>query len=454
MSDDQGPQMTRALPATTRRLGDRGTTFANAIASFPLCCPSRASLLTGQYAHNHGTTGNNPRSGGGYRALIDPDRTLGAWLQAAGYDTAFAGKWLNGLRTPHRPPPGWDEWHGLVGEGGEGLSSYYDYDVFEEEGGSPRHFGTAPGDYQTDALTREYALPFVAAHAADPDPFFLWVAYHPPHHGLGRNDSAGRRCADGSPDSRDARQSAIPPPRYADSYARAAIPAPPSFDEQNVSDKPSAVARRDRIGPGDLERIRRDYRCGLAALRALDDSVDSIVGELRASGQLDRTILVFTSDQGVFAGQHRITRGKNKPYEEALDVPLVIRGPGIVAGRTVAAPVANADLAPTLLDLAGVSIAPELARPIDGVSLAPQLAGAVPDAGRAIPIEGRANVARARRGVKVASYVGVRTKRYSYVEYRRARFAHERQGAEARDRRGADDRPRALRPGPRPVRAA
>ncbi len=120
MSDDQGPQMTRALPATTRRLGDRGTTFANAIASFPLCCPSRASLLTGQYAHNHGTTGNNPRSGGGYRALIDPDRTLGAWLQAAGYDTDFAGKWLNGLRTPHRPPPGWDEWHGLVGEGERG----------------------------------------------------------------------------------------------------------------------------------------------------------------------------------------------------------------------------------------------------------------------------------------------------------------------------------------------
>ncbi len=134
MSDDQGPGMMKALPTVTRELGGRGTTFQNAFATYPLCCPARATLLTGQYAHNHGTTGNNPLSGGGYRALIDPERNLAAWLQASGYVTGFVGKWLNGLRTPRRPPPGWNEWYGLVGAGGEGLSSFYDYDVFEPDG--------------------------------------------------------------------------------------------------------------------------------------------------------------------------------------------------------------------------------------------------------------------------------------------------------------------------------
>lgn len=430
MSDDQGPQMMGALPSVERRIGDRGATFSNAIASFPLCCPSRASLLTGQYAHNHGTTGNSPRGGGGYRALLDPERNLASWLQAGGYDTAFAGKWLNGLRAPRRAPPGWDEWHGLVGEGGDGLSSYYDFDVFEPDG-SPRHFGTAARDYQTDALTREYALPFIAGHAADPDPFFLWLAYHPPHNGLGRSDAAGRRCSDGGPDSRGGHQSAIPPPRYARRYLAADVPKPPSFDEADVSDKPGFVARRPQLDPAEIERIVRDYRCGLAALRALDDSVGAILDDLRATGQLERTVLVFTADQGVFAGQHRIARGKNRPYEEALDVPLLIRGPGVVPGRVVSAPVANVDLAPTLLALAAVEVPAELARPIDGVSLAPVLGGSAPAAGRAVLIEGRNSVAPAERGFKVRSYVGVRTRRYSYVEQRRARYASQSEGAAA-----------------------
>src|SRR4051812_31946531 len=154
MSDDQAPGMMRALPTVTSRLGRAGTTFTNAFASYPLCCPARATLLTGEYAHNHGTKGNNPLSGGGYTALREADRTLATWLQAAGYQTGFVGKWLNGLRTPHRGPPGWNEWDGLVGEGGEGLSSFYDYDVFEPDG-TPRHFGDRPADYQTDALTRK-----------------------------------------------------------------------------------------------------------------------------------------------------------------------------------------------------------------------------------------------------------------------------------------------------------
>ena len=421
MSDDQGPGMMRALPAVARLIGGRGSECENAIASLPLCCPARATLHTGQYAHNHGAKGNNPGSGGGYSALRDPERNLAAWLQAGGYDTAFAGKWLNGLRTPRLAPPGWDEWWSLVGAGGEGLSSFYDYDVFEQ-GAEPRHFGTRVADYQTDALTREYALPFVAEHAIDPDPFFLWLAYHPPHNGLGRADAAGRRCSTGPPGSREGEQSAIPAPRHARRYSRARAPRPPSFDEADVTDKPALVRRRPRLDRTDLERIERDYRCGLAALLALDQAVEAIVSELRETGQLERTVLVFTADHGVLAGEHRIPRGKNQPYEEAIGVPLMISGPGVARGRRVAAPVANADLAPTILELARASPPAELARPIDGRALVPQLAGTVGGRDRAIQIEGRDNTVRTRHGFKVRSYVGVRTSRYSYVEYRRAGF--------------------------------
>ena len=427
MSDDQAPQMMRALPTVEHEIGRRGTTFDNAIASYPLCCPARATFLTGQYAHNNGVLGNNRPSGGGDRALIDKRSNIASWLQADGYVTGFAGKWLNGVRTPHHAPPGWDSWSGLVGEGGDGLSSYYDYDIFEPDG-TPRVYGDATADYQTDVLTRDYALPFIRAGATAPGPYFLWLAYHPPHFGVGRDDRAGRRCSLGPPDDRAGRQSAIPPPRYADAFSHAPVPHPPSFDETDVSDKPKPVRRRPPLSRSDLELIRRDYRCGLAALAALDDGVKQIVTQLEAVNELDNTVLVFFTDQGVMAGEHRIKRGKNRPYEEALRIPLMMSGPAILAGRTISAPVSNADIAPTLLNLAGATIPAGLSRPLDGSSLAGELAGIAGPPGRVVPIEGRERVGRARHGFKVRSYIGVRTARYAYVEYRRANFSARRAG--------------------------
>jgi len=421
MSDDQAPQMMRALPTVEREIGRRGTTFENAFASYPLCCPARATFLTGQYAHNHGVLGNNRPSGGGYQALKDKRRNLASWLQADGYTTAFAGKFLNGVRTPRRAPPGWDLWSGLVGEGGDGLSSYYDFDVFEADG-TPRHYGSAATDYQTDVITRDYAVPFIQTQAAVPGPYFLWLAFHPPHFGVGRADRAGRRCSAGPPDDREGRQSAIPPPRYARAFNAAPVPRPPSFDEADVSDKPKIVRRHPPLSRSDLELIERDYRCGLAALSALDDGVEQIVAALDAVGERENTVLVFFSDQGVMNGEHRIKRGKNRPYEEAIRIPLMISGPAVLAGRTVEAPVANADIAPTLLDLAGASVPDSLSRPLDGVSLTGELAGFGGLPGRVIPIEGRDRVSRSRHGYKVRSYVGVRTARYTYVEHRRASF--------------------------------
>jgi arylsulfatase A-like enzyme len=141
--------------------------------------------------------------------------------------------------------------------------------------------------------------------------------------------------------------------------------------------------------------------------------------------------VIFTVDQGVLAGEHRIKRGKNRPYEEAIGVPLLIRGPGVVPGAELEAPVANADVAPTILELAGAAVPAQLWRPIDGASLAPVLAGGPQLGQRVIPIEGRGNTAKARAGFKVRSYVGVRTSRYAYTQYRRASFATEAEGAAA-----------------------
>ena len=443
MSDDQAPQMMRALPTVRREIGRRGTTFANAFATYPLCCPARATLLTGQYAHNHGVLGNNRPSGGGYHALIDKRRTLAAWFQANGYATGFAGKFLNGVRTPHRAPFGWDSWSALVGEGGDGLSSYYDYDVFEPDG-TPRHYGSASSDYQTDALTRDYALPFIQAQAAVPGPYFLWLAYHPPHFGVGRADRAGRRCSLGPPDDRAGRQSAIPPPRYARAFSGARLPHPPSFNEADVSDKPKLVGRRPPLSRTDLELIRRDYRCGLAALAALDDGVEQIVAMLEGVGELDNTVLVFTSDQGVMNGEHRIKRGKNRPYEEAIRIPLMVSGPGVLDGRTVEAPVANVDIAPTLLNLAGATIPDGLSRPLDGTSLAGELAGIAGSAGRVVPLEGRDRVeplspriqgALLRRG----SDRPIRVRRVPAGD-----LCHPRRGDSGAARGGANHRARAV----------
>ena len=420
MTDDQPPGMMRALPAVQRLIGDRGATFENAFASYPICCPARATFLTGQHAHNHGTLGNGPLTGGGYPALIDPKRNLAAWLQRAGYETAFAGKWLNGLRTPRAAPPGWDRWNGLVGAGGESLSSFYEYDIFQGNGVPPRHYGSASRDYQTDVLLRDYALPLIATQVATPEPFFLWLAVHPPHDGVGRDDHAGRRCTVGQPDDRSGKQSAIPAPRHASRFARSPIPHPPSFDERDLRDKPKFMRDHPPLSADDRELIRLNYRCGLAALLAVDEAVRSIVIALQQSGQLSSTVLVFTTDHGALGGEHRIKAGKNRPYEEAIRVPLLVSGPMIPAGVTPSGPVPNTDLAPTLLELALTGVPPDLARPFDGVSQVSALRSGVSERRRVVLIEGRDKVARSRHGFKARSYVGVRTERYAYTEHRRA----------------------------------
>ncbi len=422
-TDDQTLASLSAMKRVGRLLVDEGATFENNIASFPLCCPSRATWITGEYAHNHGVIDNQERNGGGYESLRDPDRVLPVWLNLAGYDTALVGKWLHDYRTL-KPAPGWDRFWALTPAT---MVNYYGYEITDSKGGRVR-YGDSASDYVTEVLTRDYALPYIRAHAQDRDPFFLHVSYIAPHWGRGRNDPAGRRCSNGKPFAFDTAK-AKPAPRDAGAFGDRPLPMPRSFNERNMEDKPGAVRGRRRLQPRAVRDLTEKYQCELASLLDVDRAVEEISDALDEAHLSDHTYVIFTSDNGYMHGEHRISAEKVQPYEEALRVPLVIRGPGVPAGVRVADPVANVDLAPTILDLAEVAPVPLIFdRPIDGRSLASYTYGRG-DPERAILIESKRPPRRGSTGTYVApSWVGVRTRRYVYVEHYRDEVATLEQG--------------------------
>ncbi|GAA2802866.1 sulfatase [Saccharopolyspora taberi] len=387
MTDDQTVEQMQALPAVAD-LAREGAVSGTNLAAYPLCCPSRATYLTGQYPHNHGVQGNHEPVGGYYR--LDGSRTLPVWLRDAGYHTAHIGKYLNeyGTRQPTEVPPGWTEWYGAVDP-----STYRYFDYRLNENGRTVHYGNRPEEYQSDVYTRK-AVDFVHRRGTSEQPFFLSLAYLAPHSGF---PSRGR-CAD----------SAHPAPRHAGDFRDAVLPRPPSFDEPDVSDKPQSVAGLPRLGPEAVERITRDYQCRRESLLAVDEGVRELVGALRETGELDRTLIVFTSDNGFFQGEHRVPKSKFKPYESSVRVPLVLRGPGVPPGTRIEGLTANVDLAPTLLDAAGA----EPGHVVDGRSLLPVLAGRERLDHRAVLLENGPDDGR-----RNPQYDAVRTDRYVYVEY-------------------------------------
>jgi arylsulfatase A-like enzyme/MFS family permease len=400
MTDDQTTSdLARAMPLTEREIAGHGTTFGRYLVTTPLCCPSRASYITGQYGHNNGVLDNHP----GYPDLRDPANVLPAWLGAAGYRTAHMGKWLNGYeRDPgsdggRLPAPGWDDWAAMLSP------HYYDYEL-DVNGRIQRH-GASAADYSTTVLTRR-ATGFVR-RSAGARPFFLSVAYAAPH-----VDTAPARAAAGC------QGDAIPAPRDAGAFGGAPLPASPSYDEADVRDKPAFIRRLPRLDAAQRAGIARAYDCNLASLRAVDRSVARIVGALRQSGELADTAIVFTSDNGYLYGEHRLPGGKALPYEESTRVPLIIRPPSGTASPPAHqdALAASIDLAPTLLDLAGVRpcTADDSCRTLDGRSLVPLLEGRRPGWSRR-----RGLLIQSAKQIKgVCDYRSLRTPRYSLSLYR------------------------------------
>ncbi|MGH3995387.1 MAG: sulfatase family protein, partial [Pseudonocardiaceae bacterium] len=324
LTDDQTLESMRVMGGVRSVLGAEGTTFQRAFVSNPLCCPSRATLYTGQYTHNHGVIGNRPPEGGYGR--LDKSEWLPVWLQRAGYHTVHIGKFMNGYgqdSPPTEVPPGWDEWYTSVDP------STYSFTGYElNENGVVTAYPT----YSTDEYSQR-AVDAVGRLAPSAEPFFLSVAFLAPHSG-GPSD----------PDDPAGLATPMPAPRHRDRFAGEPLPATPAFDEADVSDKPSFVRRRPRLSDEREAAIGEMYQQELESLLAVDDGIVRVVDALRASGELENTLIVFTSDNGFFHGEHRIPYGKVMVYEPSIRVPLILRGPGVPAGASNPAFVSNVDL--------------------------------------------------------------------------------------------------------------
>lgn len=441
MTDDMALDDVRFMPNVRRLLARKGTTFTDAVDSFPLCCPARATFLTGQYAHNHGVRGNfHPH---GWYGMKDRRNTLPRWLQKAGYRTAAIGKWLNGYgaRDTHgEVPAGFDIWRGLLdtsaydyfnyvmnrdgklrfwgdGDFAMGLVEFAEIQVRPYDGGLAgvlaklrEVFGPPPYEYWGTEVRKDYspdvtgrmAVNIVRRERRSSKPFFVWWSPASPH----REDVATTLMGRPGPDPR-------PPPRYADESSAFSLPQGPSFNEADISDKSSNLRDAAPLMTAEqIEQLRLDYQGRAGSLMAVDDHVGHLVRTLRRTGQLRNTMIVFLSDNGWLHGEHRVTGDKFLPFDESLRVPLIVRGPGVPKGEKVRGQVSNVDFAPTLLDMANA----KAGRVQDGASLLPAIRNPrkVPD--RVIVIEA---LERLFQDIPVNEwdrpYTGVRTDRYTYV---------------------------------------
>jgi N-acetylglucosamine-6-sulfatase len=389
------------LPNTIELLGNQGTTFSDFVVTTPLCCPSRATHITGQYGHNNGVLANRP----GYANLVDKGNTLAAWLKRAGYYTAHVGRFLNGYKNVNRSKaaPGWDDWFTALEP-----RNFYNYDL--QVNGETVHYGKKPKDYLTTVFNR-YATKVIKRQAPSSKPFYLQLDHLAPHDEW--RDS-GPPCG----------RSAIPGPGDLTPFLSQPLPSPPNYNEEDMSDKPFFLYALEKVDEFAFEDIQREWRCRMASLRAVDRGVQKIVSTLSAKGELDNTMIAFTSDNGFYHGEHRVPFEKYLPYEEGIHMPLLVRFPASVgAVPTVGQVTANIDLAPTLLELAGapscIGKQGTSCRTLDGRSLLPLARGENPDwaADREVVVELDRRFGEESLPFRPCFYEGLRTTRYFYVEY-------------------------------------
>lgn len=377
-TDDMRVDELRFMPHVRRLIADTGLTFENSFAPYPLCCPSRASFLSGEYAHNHGVL--DTQDPFGFRAF-DDSTTIATVLHHAGYETGLVGKYLNGFgrqdvpgthrSSLHYKPPGWTDFYGLADPGGPGsegiLGGTYNY--FQPTQSINGQVVTWPQKYSTTVLA-EQSRHLIGKFAATGKPWFLWFTPIAPHFG-------------GPPEGDDPAATYnnkgylnhwLTPARpnwvkgRFDGEITHGLGVPPHGPtERNMSDKP-----RWMRGHPDLNQQERVAEIQLARQRAealyvVDVQVAQTVRYLRRSGQLHNTIIMFTSDNGYYLGEHRKRQHKTTLHEPSLRVPLVMTGPGIPHGRRYD-PIATVDMAPTIAALAGVAGGMPHA---DGVNMVP-----------------------------------------------------------------------------------
>lgn len=381
ISDDQSmdtlPHSPAAMPYLQSRMLDREdhwVNFSRAFVNNPLCCPSRATILSGQFSHHTGVLKN------AYGKFFSESSTVATWLHDVGYQTGFFGKYINQYPFDRAPyvPPGWDEWAVKFHGGVETV--YFNYRLAEGEGEGAAElipYGDDEDEYMPDVLAAK-TVDFIR-NAPGGRPFFAVYSPTSPH----------------SP--------WVPAPRHAGAFADLEIGSRPNVNEMNVDDKPTWVQGLNPMPENKVLKLQGEQRAEFEALLAMDEAVESITAALEERDVMDDTVIIYLSDNGYSYGSHRWV-AKRCVYAECTQIPMLIRYPGASA-HDDAFPVSNVDVAPTIAGLAGV--APGI--PVDGVNLVPLLArDRRPD---------RPGVLLEWPGDEtVPSYFGIRTYDYLYVE--------------------------------------
>ncbi|GAB3777170.1 sulfatase [Nocardioides ungokensis] len=325
-TDDQNPDELRWMPRTRRELAGHGLVFTRALSPDPLCCPARAEIITGQLGQNNGVSSNLGLHGG-FAALRQKQNTLAVWLRRVGYRTALVGKYLNGYHGQGGRQHGWTRWNPSVGD----IYSYTHTEFYRD--GSPRtvHRNVTP-------VVAHFAQQYVRDLSATGKPFFIWASFLPPHQ---------RRTHPGGAE--------LPPlptrrHRHVLEHVRAPFLSKPTFGTTQGL-QPEPWRTQPSVSSTAMQAL---FTRRIQSLQDVDAAVARLIATLRHVHQLRHTYVFFASDNGVLLGEHRL-RGKDVLFQEALRVPLVVRVPGAHRGRSSRLPVTLADLAPTILALAGAT---------------------------------------------------------------------------------------------------